>query len=63
MIGITIMWFDKDRITGVPIYDNPHYKEFVGETPEACWRAVKTFDWNHDIVKHTSTRVVDVKTV
>lgn len=63
MICVKIMWFDRDKETGDPIYDNPRYKEFIEETPEKCWSAVKDFKWNHDILRHTIPEVVDIKTV
>lgn len=63
MICVKIGWFDRDKETGEPNHRKVHFKEFVMETPEACWSAIKKFTNNLNIMENTVPRVVDMKTV
>lgn len=61
MIGMTVVWYDNIDI-GKPDYSKPHYREFIGETPESIMCDYANFSWNHDVVKYSPTEIVGIFT-
>lgn len=56
----TIQWYDRDKNTFKPIYENVHHGTIHGDNAAECMGKYNCWRQNHDLVKYTCSEIVYV---
>lgn len=59
MLHFNIVWYER-KPDWSPDYDKQHSCIITGKTPAECMETYRLMGNNHDVVKYTILRIVDV---